>query len=479
MLVEDPLGRDGLAAYAARLRSGAITAEAATRAYLDRIDALDGWLGAFEHVAPEAALATARALDALLQAGCDLGPLMGVPVAVKDLIAVEGMPTRAGTLLDVADLVGEEGPVIAALRRAGCVILGKTKTVEFALGITGVSAPRGTPWNPHDRTVHRLPGGSSSGSGVAVAAGLCAFAIGSDTGGSVRVPAAMNGVFGLKTSPGRLSNEGAFPLAPHLDTIGFLTRSAGDAALAFAVVTGEAPPPPPALSCLRLGRPSSYFFDALDPRIEARVEEALATLRDHGCEVAPFDLPEAPEREAYFPVVLPVCLVASLGRERAGAGLDRMDPVIAARVATAFEVDAVRLVELEQRRQRSIVTAGRRFEGFDAWITPATASLPAPLAELEAPGQGLALALGMTRNTQPANYLDLPAISLPLPGAVGDLPMGLQLIGRPSGEHDLLATAVSLESVLGRIALPGMTAQPVEGQHRLARATGLLTGSAP
>lgn len=453
MLAEDPLGQDGLAEYAARLRAGAITAEAATRAYLDRIAALDGWLGAFEHVAPDSAIASARALDALLRAGCDLGPLMGVPIAVKDLIAVEGMPTGAGTRLDVTDLVGEEGPVIAVLRRAGCVILGKTKTVEFALGITGVSAPRGTPWNPHDRTVHRLPGGSSSGSGVAVAAGLCAFAIGSDTGGSVRVPAAMNGVFGLKTSPGRLSNEGAFPLAPHLDTIGFLTRSAGDASLAFSVVTGEAPPPPRAPSRLRLGRPSRYFFDSLDPRIETRIEEALATLGGHGCEIAPFDLPEAPEREAYFPVVLPVCLVASLGRERAAAGLDRMDPVIAARVATAFEVDAVRLVELEQRRQRSITTAAGRFEGFDAWITPATASLPAPLAELEEPGQGLVLALAMTRNTQPANYLNLPAVCLPLPRAVGELPVGLQLIGRRNKEHDLLAMAVSLQAALGRTGL--------------------------
>ena len=175
MLDPDPLGPGGLPEFAQKLRAGAITSETATRAYLARIEALDGRLGAYQHAAPDQALRSARAMDALLAAGTDLGPLMGVPIGIKDLYSVEGMPTTAGTKMDVRDLIGPEGALVRSLKRAGCVILGKTKTVEFALGITGLSAPRGTPVNPWDAETVRVPGGSSSGSGVAAAAGMCAL----------------------------------------------------------------------------------------------------------------------------------------------------------------------------------------------------------------------------------------------------------------------------------------------------------------
>ena len=188
-LAPDPLESGGIAGYAEDLRAGRTTAVAATRAYLDRIAALDGRLGVFQHVAADQALAQADAIDKLLAAGTDLGPLMGVPIGVKDLLAVDGMPTTNGSLGDTADLTGCEGPFVRTLKQAGCIILGKTKTVEFALGATGINAARGTPWNPWDPSAHRCPGGSSSGSAVATAARLCAFAIGSDTGGSVRIPA--------------------------------------------------------------------------------------------------------------------------------------------------------------------------------------------------------------------------------------------------------------------------------------------------
>ena len=266
-LPPDPLA-SGIAGYARRLRQGEITAQAATEAYLGRIAALDPKLGAYQHLAAEPALAQARALDRRRAAGDDQGPLMGVPVAIKDIFAVDGMPTTAGSRLDVADLIGPEGPFVDLLRRAGCVFLGKLKTVEFALGAVGISEPRGTPWNPWDAAVQRIPGGSSSGPAVAVAAGLCGFAIGSDTGGSVRLPAAFCGVFGHKTTVGLWPTAGVFPLSSVLDSIGPLTRSAADAALLFGALTGQevAPAPP---ERLRLGRPTSYFFDRLDPAVAA------------------------------------------------------------------------------------------------------------------------------------------------------------------------------------------------------------------
>jgi aspartyl-tRNA(Asn)/glutamyl-tRNA(Gln) amidotransferase subunit A len=238
-LPSDPFEPGGINTFGRRLRAGEITAEAATAACLGRIEALDGRLGAWQHVAPEEALAAARAIDRLLAAGTDLGPLMGVPVAVKDIFAVEGMPTTAGSRVDVSDLIGPEGSFVRSLRRAGCVILGKTKTVEFALGATGISQTRGTPWNPWDPQVHRIPGGSSSGSAVATAAGMCGFGIGSDTGGSVRLPATFCGIFGLKTTLGLWPVDGVFPLAPDLDTIGPLTRTAEDAAIVWATLCGQ------------------------------------------------------------------------------------------------------------------------------------------------------------------------------------------------------------------------------------------------
>ncbi len=219
-LPADPLADGGITAFGRRLRQGEISAELATNSYLQRIETLEPRLQAFEHVAAEEALAAAQAIDRLLAAGTDLGPLMGVPVAIKDLFAVEGMPTTAGSNIDVIDIIGPEGSFVKNLKRAGCVILGKTKTVEFALGAAGTNRVRGTPRNPWDAKVFRVPGGSSSGSAVAVATGMCGFAIGSDTGGSVRIPAALCGTIGLKTTVGLWPLDGVFPLAPSFDTIG-------------------------------------------------------------------------------------------------------------------------------------------------------------------------------------------------------------------------------------------------------------------
>ncbi|WP_340110312.1 amidase [Pikeienuella sp. HZG-20] len=441
----DPLA-GGLAAYARRLRAGETTAEETTRAYLDRIEALDGALGAYQHVAADSALAQARALDALLASGTDLGPLMGAPVAVKDLLAVDGMPTTAGSLLDVSDIIGEEGPFVRKLRRLGCVILGKTRTVEFAFGVTGASQPRGTPRNPADMTTPRAPGGSSSGSAVAMAAGLCGFAIGSDTGGSVRIPAALCGVFGLKTTHGLWPTKGVFPLAPHLDTLGLLTRDAEDAAIIHAALADTVPADPAPLAGLRLARPGAYFFRGLDPDVEARTEAALERLARAGCSLTEVEIPEPTAREAYFPLSLSACLVAALGADRVREGRDRMDPLVARRADVGAEARAADLLRLEWRRAELKASAHDLAAGLDAWVCP-TAAIPAPaIAALEDAEEAMRLTLGMTQNTQPANYLDLAGVTIPLPGA--GLPVGLQLLGAPHSERRLLAISRAVEAHL-------------------------------
>ncbi len=255
----DPLAESSISQFGVALRDGNITCEQATKAYLDRISALNPRLKAYVHVDDERALSTAAGLDRMLKGGTDLGPLMGVPVAVKDLLTVEGMPTRGGSRINIEDILQPEGRFIRGLKWAGCIILGKTRCTEFAAGAHNVSHP--TPWNPADLKVHKTPGGSSSGSAVAQTAGLCAFAIGSDTGGSVRLPAALCSLFGYKTSTGLWPLDGVLPLCPDMDTLGLLANSAADAALAYSVLsdvplplTGKSP------EGITLGVPTRHFL---------------------------------------------------------------------------------------------------------------------------------------------------------------------------------------------------------------------------
>jgi aspartyl-tRNA(Asn)/glutamyl-tRNA(Gln) amidotransferase subunit A len=462
IVTPDPLAVGGIVQFGEQLRAGLITSEQATRAYLSRIEALDRRLGAFQHVAVDSAVATARAMDALLASGTDLGPLMGVPVAVKDIFAVDGMATTAGSHLDVSDLIGGEGSFVKRLKRAGCVILGKTKTVEFALGITGLSTPKGTPWNPWDWEIQRLPGGSSSGSAVAVAAGLCTFAIGSDTGGSVRVPAALCGTVGLKTTFNLWPVDGVFPLAAHLDTVGLLTKTVADAGLAFAALSGQSVPLPMPLPMplqgLRLGRPDGYFFQNLEPDVEVRTRETLAALERAGAEIIEIEVPEAAAREHYFPVVLPTCLIAALGRERFLAACERMDPIVAMRGDNGLEVKAADYVRLEQQRAAHSLSANARFHGLDAWISPTVTLLAPPASDAEDRQRGMQLTLGMTQNSQPANYLGLSAVTLPIHGDAGSLPVGLQLMCPAHEDLRALAIALAVESVIGPGATPPLKA---------------------
>ncbi|MDO8595384.1 MAG: amidase, partial [Sulfuricaulis sp.] len=269
-LPPDPLDGCSIAEFGIRLRRGDITCEAATRSYLARIECLESKLNAFTHVADEQALHDARAIDGLLAGGVDLGPLMGVAVAVKDLFTVDGMPLpTVGSKLDVSDLIEPEGTFVKRLKRAGCVILGKTRMTEFAFGL--VNLIHRPPWNPWDAALHRMPGGSSSGSAVALAAGLCALSVGSDTGGSVRQPAALCGVFGFKATAGVWPLDGVFPLSSTFDSIGFFAHSAEDAAVAFAALTGAALPGVHPPQGVRLGQPANHYFEGLSAEVGASV----------------------------------------------------------------------------------------------------------------------------------------------------------------------------------------------------------------
>jgi aspartyl-tRNA(Asn)/glutamyl-tRNA(Gln) amidotransferase subunit A len=446
-LPQDPF-ETGIAHFAEDLRAGKVTATAATEACLARIAALDPRLQAFEVVDGERALAAARAVDGLLAAGTDLGPLMGVPVAIKDIMAVDGLPTTNGSNHPTAHITGPEGTVVRRLKAAGCIVLGKTRTVEFALGATGVNEARGTPWNPWDATTRRIPGGSSSGSAVATASGMCGFALGTDTGGSIRIPASFTGLFGHKTTVGLWSTDGVFPLSPTLDSIGPLCRNAGDAALIHSVMTGEPVPMPTRLEGLRIGRPTSFFFDDLDEVTRSTFEAAVLALSAAGVEIVEMDIPEAYERARMFPTIVPPELIARLTPEGFAQARGGMDPTTAVRAAHGLEVSAVEYLAAQFRRLELEAIAAERFDGLDAWVAPTTPFPAMAVDNLKHPEEAQR-ALLSSRNTQPANIFGICATSLPIQQFGAALPIGLQLMAPRGHDARLLSMSLACETVLG------------------------------
>ncbi len=232
-----PLHYQTIADLAQRMRTGEITSTQLVQNSLDRIQSLDGQLNAFRLVCPERALEQAQAADRKLRDGKDPGILCGIPYAAKDLFDVKGLPTTAGSSLLDKNIAAEDAHAIRRLTRAGMILLGKTNTVQFAYGGVGINHDHGTPHNPWSST-HHVPGGSSSGSAVAVSAGMVPLALGSDTGGSVRIPASLCGITGLKTTVGRIGRGGVYPLSWSLDSVGPLARSVEDSALAYQFLQG-------------------------------------------------------------------------------------------------------------------------------------------------------------------------------------------------------------------------------------------------
>ena len=325
----------------------------------------------------------------------------------------------------------------------------------------GVNRLRGTPWNPHDATCHRIPEGSSSGSAVAVAAGLCGFAVGTDTGGSIRNPAAMCGVFGYMATRGLFPTDGLFPVSPTQDTIGLLTRSAEDAAFAYGILTRQFPRPA-ASKVLWLGRPTSHFFDNLDPAVSECVETALTYLERARGQIAPVALPEIAEMvgpDSTFRFLVPTEILAGLGRRWFLANRDQMDVLAAERISTGLDVPANVYVRLRRRLPELRCAIYPRFVGLDGWVLPTVKRLAPPLAEVETPAGHREYTRTMLYNSKPANLLGLCAVSLPIHHlGAAHLPVGLQIVRRGGEDSALLAVAVQVERLLGKSRVLNVTA---------------------
>ena len=445
--IPEALDAQPLAKLTVALRSGTATAVDLAHAAMARIDLLESKLQAFSHLDPDRMFRSARAIDQLRAAGVDLGPLMGLPVAVKDLFSIDGMPTTAGSRIDVQDLVPPQSSFVDMLHRAGCVLIGKTRTTEFALGGFNMSPP--IPWNPTDMNEPRMTGGSSHGSAVAMAAGLAAFTVGSDTGGSVRQPAALCGVVGYKATTTHWPREGVFPMSPLFDSVGIFTRSVHDAAYVEAGLAHRALAPVRPVATLKFALPGHHFMSELDPEVAECFNRALNLLRTAGASIINIDLPEAAEIDAVFSRLVPADVLAFLGRERLRLQSDRLDPVAQQRLQAAFTLPADEYVQMVARQRVLEVMIYDRSRGIDAWITPTVPLLPERTSGFKTVSAVADWNRLATRNTRPANLFNQCGISLPIGHLGAGLPVGLQLCSSANTDTLLLQTAMAVEELLG------------------------------
>lgn len=439
---------------AAALATGHTTAAALTDAALARIADPNGeGARTFITVHADTARASAAAMDALRAAGRAPSPYAGIPISIKDLYDEAGVTTRSGSVaLNGAPAAKATAPSVQRLIRAGFVILGRTNMVEFAFSGLGVNPHYGTPRSPWDRATGRLPGGSSSGAGVAVADGMGFAGLGTDTGGSCRIPAALCGVVGWKPTAKRVTIAGILPLAPSLDSAGPLARSVADCAIVDGFMAGEenpAPPAPLSVKGLRLGLPrGTYLTDGMDATVGAVFSRTLTRLSAAGAHIVEFDLPELAE----IPVAnAPGGFAASEAwawhhHLIADKG-DAYDPRILKRIRRGEQMSAADYVELVNARARIIAAVAPRTAPFDAVICPTCPLVPPRIAEVEDEKDYNRINMSLLRNTSVGNFLDRCSISIPC-HAEGEAPVGLMLTGEHMGDAHLFAVARAVETAL-------------------------------
>jgi aspartyl-tRNA(Asn)/glutamyl-tRNA(Gln) amidotransferase subunit A len=440
-----------IAGLAEAFATGRLTPIDAAAAYLARIDREDPALGAFVTVTRERAVDDTRRVLTQLTAGASPGPLAGVPIAHKDLFATRGIRTTGGSRLHEQWIPERDAVVVARLADAGTVLLGKTNTHELGGGVTTINPFFGTTRNPHDRA--RIAGGSSGGSAAAVAARLVLAATGSDTGGSVRIPAALCGCVGLKPTFGRVSTDGLLGACPSFDHAGVLTRTVADAAALLAVIAGSrsqigatatasAADANPSgsrvtvdLKGLRVGVPRAYFFEDLDADVARSVESALDHLRQQGAVVRDVTLPVSP---ALYDTMFAPIAVSEIRATYANDWRTRPD---------AFSRDFAAVFAGPGPSAREVAQARNARAAFDRTVTAlfaevdvlATPTVPVVAPAIDGPIDGMRI----LRNTWPFNAARGPAISVPC-GSAGRLPVGLQLIAAADQESLLFRAAAAL-----------------------------------
>lgn len=447
---EVPLHYQTIAELAQQIQTRTLSPVALTEHFLARIAALDGTLGAFRLVLTERARAEAEAAEAALRAGRSVGPLHGIPYALKDLFDVRGAPTTAGSNLLADNIAAEDAFAVSRLAQAGMILLGKTITVQFAFGGVGINHHHGTPHNPWHATPH-VPGGSSSGSAVAVAAGLAPVALGTDTGGSVRIPAALCGITGLKTTVGQVSRAGVFPLSHTLDSVGPLARTAEDAALVYEAIRGRDPHDPSTILSeqdvlagltdgvrgLRLAFPESVFWDDADGEVVAAVRACGPVFADLGAHVTSIAFPEAAETERLNPRgIIGSAECYAVHRERIERHFADYDPIVGTRIMAAKQISAADYITTQWKLTDLRARAVAALRDVDALLVPTTLIPAVPVAEADASLEIYAQHnMRYLRNTSIGNGLGLCGLSAPCGFTTAGLPIGLMIYAKPFQEE--------------------------------------------
>ncbi len=446
----------------ARIQAREVSPVEVTEAFLARIEATESRLNAFITRTPERALADAKQAEAEIAAGNSRGALHGVPLALKDLYWTAGIRTTSGSVVETDFVPDEDSTAAAKLRAAGTVLLGKTNMVEFAYGGTEHNEAYGAPQNPW-RLGH-ITGGSSSGSGAAVAAGQAALALGTDTGGSIRIPAALCGISGHKPTYGLVSKFGVTPLGYSLDHVGPMARTVDDLALAMNVLAGYDPRDPASanrptqdyvaglaggVGGLRIGVPWHYISEFLDPEVDDAFRSALAQLGELGATVEEIKVPEL-----YWASLLGSPTTASDAASFHGDRIiergSEYHPDIRRRIETGRFVPGSAYVTAQRMRARYASRLAEVFRDYDLIATP-TAVLPAPLigeTVTEVGGKPVPPNMGMSvtgRMTQPFNVNGAPAVSVPAGFSQLGLPIGLQLVGKPWDDALVLRAAAAYQ----------------------------------
>jgi aspartyl-tRNA(Asn)/glutamyl-tRNA(Gln) amidotransferase subunit A len=451
--VGHPLPADlpSLTRIAAAIRAGETSPVEVTRACLDRIERHDPTLNCFITVTAEAALEQARAAEAEIRRGEDRGPLHGMPVALKDLIDTAGVATTAASALFEDRVPTEDAEVVRRLRSAGAVILGKLNLHEFAYGGSGVISRYGPSRNPFHPG--HITGGSSSGSAAAVAAGLCHAALGSDTSGSIRLPASLCGVVGFKPSYGAVSVRGVIPLAPSYDHVGPIARTVADAAAVFAAIRGYDPTDiyssvatvPPAdddtAAPLRVGVARATFTSDLDPEVAAAFEAALSVLAGLPATLRDVALPIDDDRTVFLAEAY------AYHRLWLESAPERYQPETLRRLRSGASVSAADYIARWQDLQRIRRGTRARFADLDVIVTPTVPIPPPSFAELEAHPERLRPhELLLLRNTRPFDILGTPTLSVPCGLTRAGLPIGLQIAGPPGADARVLRIGQAFEA---------------------------------
>jgi aspartyl-tRNA(Asn)/glutamyl-tRNA(Gln) amidotransferase subunit A len=449
----------GIAELQTLLRAKHVSPLEVTDAYLQRIERLDSRLNTYIRVLPEPARAEARRAEAEITNGRWRGPLHGVPLGIKDLFDVAGLPNTMGSKILQDNVPSQDATVVARLKAAGAIILGKHNLHEFAFGITSENPHYGVVRNPWDTA--RVPGGSSGGTAAAVAAGLCVAGIGSDTGASIRAPASFCGVVGLKPTYGRVSRAGALPLAWSLDHAGPIARSVADSAVMLQAIAGADPHDAASSSAavpdfsadlqrgvdgLRIGVPREYFFDLVDPEVDRLVRSAIGALEGLGARAQEVSLPHVAHAQVAGNVIMSseaAAWHATWLRERPeDYGQDVLQ-----RICGGLLVRATEYLHAQQMRSLIQMDFAEAYRSVDVIIGPTVPLLAPEIGRTFEPDGPFNVAPRAIANraTVPCNLTGAPAISVPC-GFSDDLPVGLQLMAAPFAEPLLLRVAAAYES---------------------------------